>query len=106
MRKFDELICPIYIVLGGNILNEINWKNRHKFDELFPPNYTILGGIIFNEANQRNMHKFDKLFPPNYNVLGGIILNEINIKRRTSVELFPLNYVIECWTEENSEYTS
>ena len=66
MRKFNELLPPTYFVLGGNILYEINWRNRHKFDELFPHNYTILGGIIFNEANQRNMRKFDKLFLPIY----------------------------------------
>ena len=52
--------------MGGNILNEINQRNRHKFDELFPPNYTLLGGILFNEAKQRNMRKFDEFFPPIY----------------------------------------
>ena len=50
--------------MEGNILNEINQRNRSKFDELFPPNYIVLGGNIFNETNQRNKRKLEELFPP------------------------------------------
>ena len=60
-----------FLVLGGNILNEINQRNRRKFDELFPPIFIVLGLNIFNEANQRNRCKFYELLPPNYIVMGG-----------------------------------
>ena len=62
-----------FIVLGGNILNEMNQRNRCKFDGLFPPDYIVLEVIIFNEANQRNRRKckFYELLPPNYIVMSG-----------------------------------
>ena len=42
----------------------------HKSDELFPPNYIVQRGNILNEINQRNRRKFDKLFTPNYIAFG------------------------------------
>ena len=61
-----------FIFLGGNILNEMNQRNRRKFDGLFPPHYIVLGVIIFNEANQINRLKckFYELLPLNYIVMG------------------------------------